>query len=129
MSVASFFVNRLGKKSTRLVRAAALKLSSEICAMISRPSYAMLNRCLEGYVAMRDRCLEGYVAMLDRCLEGYVAVLDRCLEGYVAMLDRCLEGCVAMLDRCVLLRSSVYWCSFVCFSVHHAFILQTTCSG
>ena len=38
----------IGKKSTRLVRAAALKLASEICSIINRPSYAMLNRCLEG---------------------------------------------------------------------------------
>ena len=41
---------RIGRKSTRLVRAAALKLSQEICAMLDRPSYAMVTRCLEGYV-------------------------------------------------------------------------------
>ncbi len=39
---------RIGKKSTRLVRAAALKLSHELCAMIKRPDYAVVTRCLEG---------------------------------------------------------------------------------
>ena len=38
----------IGRKSTRLVRAAALKLSQEICAMLKRPQYAMVTRCLEG---------------------------------------------------------------------------------
>ena len=34
----------VGKKSTRLVRVAALKLSSELFAMLIRPSYAMIHR-------------------------------------------------------------------------------------
>lgn len=38
----------LGKKSTRLVRAAALKLSQEICSMLDRPSHALVTRVLEG---------------------------------------------------------------------------------
>ena len=33
-----------GKKSTRLVRAAALKLSSELFAMLIRPEFAMVHR-------------------------------------------------------------------------------------
>ncbi|XP_076458808.1 protein flightless-1 homolog isoform X1 [Babylonia areolata] len=37
----------IGKKSTRLVRAAALKLSQELHAMINRPEYATISRCLE----------------------------------------------------------------------------------
>ena len=38
----------VGKKSTRLVRAAALKLSSELFSMLLRPEYAMINRVSEG---------------------------------------------------------------------------------
>jgi hypothetical protein len=34
----------VGKKSTRLVRAAALKLSSELFAMLIRPEFAMIHR-------------------------------------------------------------------------------------
>lgn len=44
-----YFV-RIGKKSTRLIRAAALKLSQELCAMIDRPPFCSVTRCLEGYV-------------------------------------------------------------------------------
>jgi len=38
----------LGKKSTRLVRAAAAKLSHELYAMIDRPHHAGLQRVQEG---------------------------------------------------------------------------------
>ncbi|KAK3582011.1 hypothetical protein CHS0354_039677 [Potamilus streckersoni] len=38
----------IGKKSTRLVRAAALKLSQEMNAMIDRPEFCSVTRCLEG---------------------------------------------------------------------------------
>ncbi|XP_022317949.2 protein flightless-1 homolog isoform X3 [Crassostrea virginica] len=38
----------IGKKSTRLIRAAALKLSQELCAMIDRPPFCSVTRCLEG---------------------------------------------------------------------------------
>ncbi|ESN93094.1 hypothetical protein HELRODRAFT_96186 [Helobdella robusta] len=37
----------IGRKSSRLERAAALKLSQEIHALIKRPSYAGVTRCLE----------------------------------------------------------------------------------
>lgn len=37
-----------GKKSTRLVRAAAIKLSQELFAMIKRPPYSMITRVQEG---------------------------------------------------------------------------------
>ncbi|KAK7794573.1 hypothetical protein R5R35_003590 [Gryllus longicercus] len=37
-----------GKKSTRLVRAAAVKLSQELFTMISRPEYALVTRVQEG---------------------------------------------------------------------------------
>ncbi|XP_065347156.1 protein flightless-1 [Cloeon dipterum] len=37
-----------GKKSTRLVRAAAVKLSSELFTMIDRPEHAMISRVQEG---------------------------------------------------------------------------------
>ncbi|XP_052819033.1 protein flightless-1 homolog isoform X1 [Mya arenaria] len=38
----------IGKKSTRLIRAAALKLSQELNAMLDRPGYCTVTRCLEG---------------------------------------------------------------------------------
>ena len=38
----------VGKKSTRLVRAAALKLSSELFAMLIRPEFSMIHRVSEG---------------------------------------------------------------------------------
>uniref|UniRef100_T1J3P6 Gelsolin-like domain-containing protein n=1 Tax=Strigamia maritima TaxID=126957 RepID=T1J3P6_STRMM len=38
----------IGRKSTRLVRAAALKLSQELCLMLNRPEHAVVNRILEG---------------------------------------------------------------------------------
>jgi len=38
----------IGRKSTRLVRAAALKLAQEIRTILKRPEYAMVTRCLEG---------------------------------------------------------------------------------
>lgn len=41
-------VCRFGKKSTRLVRAAAVKLSQELFNMIERPEYAMVTRLQEG---------------------------------------------------------------------------------
>ncbi|KAL1132057.1 hypothetical protein AAG570_010015 [Ranatra chinensis] len=37
-----------GKKSTRLVRAAAVKLSQELFTMVDRPSHALVNRVQEG---------------------------------------------------------------------------------
>ncbi|XP_035168371.1 protein flightless-1 homolog, partial [Oxyura jamaicensis] len=38
----------IGRKSSRLVRAAALKLSQELCGMLHRPKHAMVTRNLEG---------------------------------------------------------------------------------
>uniref|UniRef100_U3IGL9 FLII actin remodeling protein n=1 Tax=Anas platyrhynchos platyrhynchos TaxID=8840 RepID=U3IGL9_ANAPP len=38
----------IGRKSSRLVRAAALKLSQELCGMLHRPRHAMVTRNLEG---------------------------------------------------------------------------------
>nr|XP_020136818.1 protein flightless-1 homolog [Microcebus murinus] len=38
----------LGRKSPRLVRAAALKLGQELCAMLHRPRHAAVSRSLEG---------------------------------------------------------------------------------
>ena len=38
----------MGQKSTRLVRAAALKLSSELFSMLLRPDFAMIHRVSEG---------------------------------------------------------------------------------
>lgn len=40
--------SRFGKKSTRLVRAAAVKLSQELFNMIERPEYALVTRLQEG---------------------------------------------------------------------------------
>ncbi|XP_074648106.1 protein flightless-1 homolog isoform X2 [Tubulanus polymorphus] len=38
----------IGKKSTRLVRAAALKLAQEVLRVVRRPSFVSLTRCIEG---------------------------------------------------------------------------------
>lgn len=38
----------IGRKSPRLVRAAALKLGQELCGMLHRPKHAMVIRNLEG---------------------------------------------------------------------------------
>lgn len=38
----------IGKKSTRLVNAAAVKLTEELFNMIDRPDYAMVTRVREG---------------------------------------------------------------------------------
>lgn len=44
-----FYINfRIGKKSTRLVNAAAVKLSEELFNMIDRPDYARVTRVREG---------------------------------------------------------------------------------
>lgn len=45
-----------GKKSTRLVRAAALKLSQELFNMIDRPPYAMVTRVQEGTEIQIFKC-------------------------------------------------------------------------
>ncbi|KAK4336872.1 hypothetical protein RND71_043907 [Anisodus tanguticus] len=37
-----------GRKSPRLVKAAALKLSRELCSMINRPDFSLITRCLQG---------------------------------------------------------------------------------
>lgn len=42
----------LGKKSTRLVRAAALKLCQELLCMMHRPQHAIVNKCMEGTETM-----------------------------------------------------------------------------
>ena len=39
---------RIGKKSTRLVRAAALKLAQELLSMLDRPLHSMMMRVTEG---------------------------------------------------------------------------------
>ncbi|XP_054155123.1 protein flightless-1-like [Oppia nitens] len=38
----------IGRKSARLVRAAALKLAQELFSMVNRSDYAVVTRCLEG---------------------------------------------------------------------------------
>ena len=39
---------RIGRKSARLVRAAALRLADELMKMLARPSTALVTRCQEG---------------------------------------------------------------------------------
>lgn len=46
----------LAKKSTRLVRAAAVKLSQELFNMIERPEYAMVTRLQEGTESQIFKC-------------------------------------------------------------------------
>jgi hypothetical protein len=45
----------IGRKSSRLVRAAALRLANELLDMISRPSVATVSRVLEGVESMNFR--------------------------------------------------------------------------
>lgn len=54
----------LGRKSPRLVRAAALKLGQELCGMLHRPRHAMVSRSLEGteaQVRMNAATLGGFL--------------------------------------------------------------------
>jgi hypothetical protein len=48
LSIIIIFINRIGKKSTRLIRAAALKLAYELNDMIDRPDFCTVTRCLQG---------------------------------------------------------------------------------
>lgn len=52
----------IGRKSPRLVRAAALKLSQELCGMLHRPKHAMVTRNLEGTECQvgQPTCLRGH---------------------------------------------------------------------
>lgn len=49
----------LGRKSPRLVRAAALKLGQELCGMLHRPRHATVSRSLEGTEAQVRVYLSG----------------------------------------------------------------------
>lgn len=40
--------NRLGRKSSKLARNAALKLAQEIFSILKRPSFATITSCLQG---------------------------------------------------------------------------------
>lgn len=46
----------VGRKSARLVRAAAVKLAQELFTMIKRPEFAMVTRCLEGVETQSFKC-------------------------------------------------------------------------
>ena len=46
---------RIGRKSPRLVRAAALRLAEELLEMIVRPTVASVTRVLEGYENFIDK--------------------------------------------------------------------------
>lgn len=48
----------LGRKSPRLVRAAALKLGQELCGMLHRPRHTMVSRSLEGTEAQVDSAVQ-----------------------------------------------------------------------
>ena len=43
---------RIGRKSARLVRAAALRLADELQSMLKRPLFALVTRCQEGSVPL-----------------------------------------------------------------------------
>jgi hypothetical protein len=42
----------IGKQSTRLVRAAALKLAHELTALITRPAFAVVTKISEGNLCL-----------------------------------------------------------------------------
>lgn len=50
--------SRIGRKSTRLIRAAAMKLSQEVHALLNRPRYAVVTRCLERLLTDSSTCLK-----------------------------------------------------------------------
>lgn len=62
----------IGRKSPRLVRAAALKLSQELCSMLHRPKHAMVSRNLEG-----TECQVGQPTCLRTVTDPRAAVLRR----------------------------------------------------
>lgn len=56
----------IGRKSPRLVRAAALKLGQEICSMLHRPKHASVTRNLEGTESQVKRST-GSAASAETC--------------------------------------------------------------
>lgn len=62
----------IGRKSPRLVRAAALKLSQELCGMLHRPKHAMVTRNLEG-----TECQVGWPTCLRTGTDPWAAVPGR----------------------------------------------------
>ena len=48
----------IGKQSTRLVRAAALKLAHELTALINRPTFAVVTKISEGWLQFHQNHLE-----------------------------------------------------------------------
>jgi len=73
-------IYRIGRKSTRLIRAAALKLAQELCAMLYRPEYAVVTRCLEGFVYSESSLL------LCNCFLWWISV---CALWEIILFNRC----------------------------------------
>ena len=48
MFVFDWLPPRIGRRSPRLVRAAALRMADELQKMLARPSTALVTRCQEG---------------------------------------------------------------------------------
>lgn len=55
---------RIGRKSARLVRAAALRLAQELLTILTRPLYVSVTRVLEGLAAC---CSHYVIIMLAYC--------------------------------------------------------------
>lgn len=57
----------IGKQSTRLVRAAALKLAHELCSVIHRPSLAVVTRVSQGITYSLVN-MEELISQLEPCM-------------------------------------------------------------
>lgn len=55
----------IGKQSTRLVRAAALKLAHELTALITRPTFAVVTKISEGNIFMSRTMVLIWVSYLE----------------------------------------------------------------
>jgi len=62
------YVCRVGKRSERLVRAAALRLAQELCDLLERPAVATVTKVLQGLVfviVLMSRCLVAIKTLAD----------------------------------------------------------------
>ena len=62
------YVCRVGKRSERLVRAAALRLAQELCDLLERPAVATVTKVLQGLVFV--------IVLVSRCLVAITKLAD-----------------------------------------------------
>lgn len=71
-----FFVTRFGKKSSRLVRAAAVKLAQELFNMVARPPHALVTRLQEGTETQVTFYIGIFEAICAKRSEYHVLIYD-----------------------------------------------------